>query len=47
MLYEIQNAEIDFQSNPWPCISRSAKDIVEKMLNRDPKTRITAAQVLG
>lgn len=38
---------IDFESEPWPSISSSAKDLVRKMLTQDPKKRITAAQVLG
>lgn len=38
---------IDFESDPWPSISSSAKDLVRKMLTQDPKIRITAAQVLG
>ncbi|WVY91276.1 hypothetical protein V8G54_036790 [Vigna mungo] len=37
---------IDFESNPWPNISSSAKDLVRKMLTKDPKKRITSAQVL-
>lgn len=37
---------IDFESDPWPSISSSAKDLVRKMLTQDPKRRITAAQVL-
>lgn len=37
---------IDFESTPWPSISRSAKDLVRNMLNPDPKKRITSAQVL-
>ncbi|KAK8946342.1 Calcium-dependent protein kinase 2 [Platanthera zijinensis] len=37
---------IDFESAPWPSISSSAKDLVTKMLNLDPKKRITSAQVL-
>ncbi|KAL3503511.1 hypothetical protein ACH5RR_037960 [Cinchona calisaya] len=37
---------IDFESEPWPSISSSAKDLVRKMLTQDPKKRITAAQVL-
>ncbi|XP_008804309.1 calcium-dependent protein kinase 19-like [Phoenix dactylifera] len=37
---------IDFESDPWPSISDSAKDIVRKMLTQDPKRRITSAQVL-
>lgn len=37
---------IDFENQIWPSISDSAKDLVRKMLTRDPKKRITAAQVL-
>lgn len=37
---------IDFESDPWPSISKSAKDLVRKMLNSDPKKRITPAEVL-
>ncbi|XP_024992661.1 calcium-dependent protein kinase-like [Cynara cardunculus var. scolymus] len=37
---------IDFETEPWPSISRSAKDLVRKMLTQDPKKRITSAQVL-
>ncbi|KAK8960702.1 Calcium-dependent protein kinase isoform 2 [Platanthera guangdongensis] len=42
----IMQGVIDFESAPWPSISRSAKDLVRKMLNPDPKKRITSAQVL-
>lgn len=42
----ILEGEIDFESQPWPSISNSAKDLVRKMLTQDPKKRITAAQVL-
>ncbi|VAH29596.1 unnamed protein product [Triticum turgidum subsp. durum] len=38
--------EIDFESQPWPSISESAKDLVRKMLAQDPKKRISSAQVL-
>lgn len=44
---EIIKGEIDFESQPWPSISESAKDLVRKMLTKDPRRRITAAQVLG
>ncbi|KAJ4976326.1 hypothetical protein NE237_001432 [Protea cynaroides] len=37
---------IDFESAPWPSISTSAKDLVRKMLEKDPKKRITSAQIL-
>lgn len=44
---EVVKGEIDFESQPWPSISESAKDLVRKMLTKDPRRRITAAQVLG
>lgn len=43
----ILQGDIDFESAPWPTISPSAKDLVKKMLTKDPKKRITSAQVLG
>ncbi|CAH8275785.1 unnamed protein product [Arabidopsis lyrata] len=43
---EIIKGEIDFQSQPWPSISESAKDLVRKLLTKDPKLRISAAQAL-
>ncbi|KAL5775357.1 hypothetical protein ACOSP7_012914 [Xanthoceras sorbifolium] len=42
----ILKGEIDFESDPWPSISNSAKDLVRKMLTQDQKKRITSAQVL-
>ncbi|KAG5017519.1 hypothetical protein JHK85_023655 [Glycine max] len=42
----ILEGHIDFESQPWPNISDSAKDLVRKMLIQDPKKRITSAQVL-
>ena len=38
--------ELDFVSEPWPSISEGAKDLVRKMLIRDPKKRLTAHEVL-
>ncbi|KAL9319324.1 hypothetical protein ACSQ67_015841 [Phaseolus vulgaris] len=38
--------QLDFSSDPWPSISASAKDLVRKMLVRDPSKRITAFDVL-
>ncbi|CAI0450110.1 unnamed protein product [Linum tenue] len=38
---------IDFKRDPWPKVSDNAKDLVKKMLNPDPKQRLTAQQVLG
>lgn len=43
---EIKKGKLDLESEPWPLISGAAKDLITKMLDRDPKTRITAAQAL-
>ncbi|XP_076958440.1 calcium-dependent protein kinase 8-like [Bidens hawaiensis] len=37
---------VDFKRDPWPVVSESAKDLVQKMLNPDPKLRLTAQEVL-
>ncbi|XP_035841415.1 calcium-dependent protein kinase 4-like [Helianthus annuus] len=37
---------IDFESDPWPLISDSAKDLIRKMLCSRPKDRLTAHEVL-
>ena len=43
---QIRQGMIDFQSNPWPHISKSAKNLIRNMLNPDPAKRFTAHQVL-
>lgn len=43
----ILNGHIDFESDPWPSISNSAKDLVRRMLKFEPKERLTAIQVLN
>ncbi|KAG7010299.1 Calcium-dependent protein kinase 17 [Cucurbita argyrosperma subsp. argyrosperma] len=43
----ILRGHVDFTSDPWPSISPAAKDLVRKMLNSDPKQRLTASQVLS
>ncbi|GAV75499.1 efhand domain-containing protein/Pkinase domain-containing protein/PseudoU_synth_2 domain-containing protein/EF_hand_5 domain-containing protein [Cephalotus follicularis] len=43
---EVLKGKLDLQSSPWPSISASAKDLIKKMLNMDPKKRITAAEAL-
>lgn len=42
----ILHSELDFSSDPWPAISESAKDLVRKILVRDPTKRMTAYEVL-
>ncbi|XP_062158251.1 calcium-dependent protein kinase SK5-like [Alnus glutinosa] len=43
---EILQGKLDLQSEPWPSISDSAKNLIRKMLDRDPKTRLTAPDLL-
>lgn len=43
---QILYGKLDFNSEPWPNISDSAKDLIRKMLTRDPKERISAHEVL-
>ncbi|KAH7554201.1 hypothetical protein JRO89_XS12G0133600 [Xanthoceras sorbifolium] len=43
---QVLKGELDFLSEPWPSISENAKDLVRKMLVRDPKKRLTAHEVL-
>ncbi|CAJ2672901.1 unnamed protein product [Trifolium pratense] len=42
----ILNSELDFSSDPWPSVSDSAKDLVMRMLVRDPSKRLSAFDVL-
>ncbi|CAL4944763.1 unnamed protein product [Urochloa decumbens] len=43
---EVLHGRLDFESEPWPSISEGAKDLVRRMLIRDPKKRLTAHEVL-
>ncbi|KAJ7957132.1 Calcium-dependent protein kinase [Quillaja saponaria] len=43
---QILIGKLDFQSEPWPSISESAKDLIRKMLDQNPKKRLTAHEVL-
>ncbi|KAM7515228.1 hypothetical protein LguiA_004811 [Lonicera macranthoides] len=43
---QILKGHIDFVSEPWPHISESAKDLIRKMLDRNPRQRISAHEVL-
>ncbi|XP_031488036.1 calcium-dependent protein kinase 20-like [Nymphaea colorata] len=37
---------IDFKRDPWPKVSDNAKDLVKRMLDPDPKHRLSAQEVL-
>ncbi|XP_066332984.1 calcium-dependent protein kinase 17-like isoform X4 [Miscanthus floridulus] len=43
---QVLNGDLDFSSDPWPSISESAKDLVRKMLNCDPRKRLIAHEDL-
>lgn len=38
---------LDFRRDPWPRVSENAKDLVKRMLDPDPRRRLTAQEVLG
>lgn len=42
----VLKGHIDFDSDPWPLISDSAKDLIRKMLCSRPSDRLTAHEVL-
>ncbi|KAL8118124.1 calcium-dependent protein kinase 18-like [Apium graveolens] len=44
---EILRSKPDFQRKPWASISDGAKDFVKKLLVKDPRARLTAAQALS
>ncbi|KAK6923652.1 Protein kinase domain [Dillenia turbinata] len=44
---QILRGKLDFESDPWPLISDSAKDLIRKMLDRNPKRRFTAHEVIA
>ncbi|XP_049357432.1 calcium-dependent protein kinase 28-like isoform X2 [Solanum verrucosum] len=44
---EVLRNKPDFRRKPWPTISNSAKDFVKKLLVKDPRARLTAAQALS
>ncbi|XP_059307805.1 calcium-dependent protein kinase 1-like [Lycium ferocissimum] len=43
---QVLHGDLDFTSDPWPSISEGAKDLMRRMLVRDPKKRLTAHEVL-
>lgn len=43
----VLKAHPSFDEVPWPTLSSEAKDFVKRLLNKDPRKRMTAAQALG
>lgn len=44
---EVLKNKPDFRRKPWPNITPCAKDFVQKLLVKDPRARLTAAQALS
>ena len=44
---QILHKTLEFEDDPWPMVSESAKELVKLMLDRNPKTRYTTKQVLS
>ncbi|ONK71789.1 uncharacterized protein A4U43_C04F12400 [Asparagus officinalis] len=44
---EVLRNKPDYRRKPWPIISESAQDFVKKLLVKDPRARLTAAQALS
>ncbi|KAF7810919.1 CDPK-related kinase 5-like [Senna tora] len=43
----VLKAEPSFDEIPWPSLSPEARDFVKRLLNKDPRKRISAAQALS
>lgn len=43
----VLKAHPSFEEVPWPTLSSEAKDFVKRLLNKDPRKRMTAAQALS
>ncbi|VVA15270.1 PREDICTED: CDPK-related [Prunus dulcis] len=43
----VLKADPSFDEAPWPSLSPEAKDFVKRLLNKDPRKRMTAAQALS
>ena len=43
----VLKADPSFDEAPWPSVSPEAKDFVKRLLNKDPRKRLTAAQALS
>ncbi|CAN0879295.1 Calcium-dependent protein kinase 2 [Linum grandiflorum] len=46
IFHEVLHGNPDFTSDPWPHVSDTAKELVKKMLVREPNKRITTHEVL-
>lgn len=42
----VVKAEPTYEEQPWPNLSSEAKDFVKRLLNKDPRKRMSAAQAM-
>lgn len=42
----VVKAEPTYEEQPWPTLSSEAKDFVKRLLNKDPRKRMTATQAM-
>ncbi|KAI6677887.1 hypothetical protein NL676_038683 [Syzygium grande] len=47
IFFAVLKAEPGFDEPPWPSLSSEAKDFVKRLLNKDPRRRMSAAQALS
>lgn len=45
--HAIVRGNIDFERDPWPKVSKEAKELVMGMLDPNPYSRMTVEEVLG
>lgn len=45
--HAIVRGKIDFERDPWPKVSKEAKELVKNMLDPNPYNRLTLEEVLG
>ena len=45
--HAIVRGHIDFERDPWPKVSKEAKQLVKSMLDANPYSRLTVQEVLG
>lgn len=43
----VLKADPSFDEHPWPSLSDEARDFVKRLLNKDPRKRMSAAQALS
>ncbi|EZG65535.1 calcium/calmodulin-dependent protein kinase [Gregarina niphandrodes] len=46
IMQKVREAQLEFPMAEWASVSRDAKDLIQKLLTRHPKKRITAEQAL-